>query len=297
MTIVVGQIEPLKKLKTTFTSKGIQRFNSIGEIKGFLSNFDIEKKEIPSLVKVEFDKEIEHLNLSLTETLSRSQKNTFTKIRYFFKIRSLMRRYKYLNKNYTSILETRILEAQIFLDFTKDTVDELYPVIAGAVGENLTVKELGKLSDEFYLINDFSMEFDPPIYNRKEDDRIFSVQIDHVLVSKAGIFLLETKNWSRNSLMNLDLRSPVAQVSRTSYAFFVLLNSDSEVDLIKHHWGSARIPLRNVIVMTRYKPDEQFKHVKVLNLSELNGYIQYFDDVFTNEEVEHIFNHLCKLNG
>ena len=73
---------------------------------------------------------------------------------------------------------------------------------------------------------------------------------------------------------------------------FVLLNSESNINLVRHHWGSARIPIRNIIVMTKVKPKEEFKHVKVLTLNELNGYIKYFDEILNNDEVEHIFNYL-----
>ena len=109
------------------------------------------------------------------------------------------------------------------------------------------------------------------------------------------MFLLETKNWSRRSIENLDLRSPVKQILRTSYALFVLLNSDSkfnDIKLERHHWGSKKIPIRNVIVMTNEKPKEEFKHVKVLSLSELNGYIQYFEQLFSGKEVKSIFEYL-----
>ena len=126
-----------------------------------------------------------------------------------------------------------------------------------------------------------------PIYNKNEDDRIFSIQIDHLLVCQSGVFLLETKNWSRRSIENLDLRSPVKQILRTSYALFVLLNSDSkfnDIKLERHHWGSKKIPIRNIIVMTNEKPKEEFKYVKVLSLSELNGYIQYFDYIGQQEK-------------
>ena len=118
------------------------------------------------------------------------------------------------------------------------------------------------------------------------------------MVSKfrqSGVFLLETKNWSRKSIENLDLRSPVKQILRTSYALFVLLNSDSkfnDIELERHHWGSKKIPIRNVIVMTNEKPKEEFKHVKVLSLSELNGYIQYFEPLFSGKEVKSIFEYL-----
>ena len=42
MTIVVGKIEPLKKLKVILNDNGITRFNSIGEINEFLKNYESE---------------------------------------------------------------------------------------------------------------------------------------------------------------------------------------------------------------------------------------------------------------
>ena len=119
-------------------------------------------------------------------------------------------------------------------------------------------------------------------------------QIDHLLVCQSGVFLLETKNCSKTSVENLDLRSPVKQILRTSFALFVLLNSESQLNDIKlehHHWGAKKIPIRNIIVMINKKPKEEFKHVKVLSLNELISYIQYFDQTFDGEEVNRIFEY------
>lgn len=179
--------------------------------------------------------------------------------------------------------------------FTKEIVEGLYTLIAGAIGENLVVKEIEKLSDEYVLFNDFSIEFDPPIYNRKENDRIYSIQIDHLLVANSGIFILETKNWSKDSIENLDLRSPIKQIMRTSFALFVLLNSESEfnkIHLNNHHWGNEQIPIRSIIVMINEKPKEKFKYVKVKTLNELNGYISYFEPIFSDAEVKSISDYL-----
>ena len=49
--------------------------------------------------------------------------------------------------------------------------------------------------------------------------------------------------------------------------------------------------------MTNEKPKEQFKHVKVLSLGELNGYIQYFEQLFSAKEVESIFEYLKSRMG
>ena len=61
MTIVVGKIEPLKKLKETLNDNGITRFNSIGEINEFLNNYKSEKEEIPGITKISLDQEIKDL--------------------------------------------------------------------------------------------------------------------------------------------------------------------------------------------------------------------------------------------
>lgn len=197
-------------------------------------------------------------------------------------------------ENKKKLISERCKKSLDDLTYTKEVVDGLYTLVAGAIGETSVVNALQQLSDEYYLINDFSIRFDPPIYNKKENDRIFSIQIDHLLVCQSGVFLLETKNWSKTSVENLDLRSPIKQTLRTSFALFVLLNSDSQLNDIKlerHHWGARKIPIRNIIVMINEKPKEEFKHVKVLSLKELIGYIQYFDQTFDGEEVKGIFEY------
>jgi len=196
--------------------------------------------------------------------------------------------------NREAYISERSLRSSQELENIKEVIDSLYNLIAGAIGENSVIKEIQKLSDNFHLFNDFSVEFNPPIYNKREDDRIYSIQIDHLLVCESGIFILETKNWGKQSVKNIDLRSPVKQIMRSSYALFVLLNSQSRhnIDLESHHWGSKQIPVKNLIVMTNVKPKEEFKHVKVLSLKNLNRYVTYFDPIFNSTEIESICDYL-----
>lgn len=277
-------------------------------------------------VGVELTNELNIKKTELQEMLAKQSKNIYFRIICYFRRFKLERNITKIEKNFDSILEGRLSDINDELekigklvDFndknrekiindrvsisknklisTKELIDDLYPLIAGAIGENSTVKEIEKLSDEYYLINDFSMGFNPPIYNKNTGDRIYSIQIDHVLISKAGVFILETKNWSKASLNSLDLRSPVEQIRRTSFAMFLLVNAGdfSEYSLKDHHWGERKIPIRNIIVMTNGKPREEFKHVKVLALNELNRYIQYFDPVLEEGEVKSLFNYLKGL--
>ena len=317
MTIIEGQIEPLKKLKESLSRSGIARFNSIGEIRRFLRDFESEKKQLPSHIGSVFEAEIQDMQSTLAShrqiygelttstrneiiqqihkleaafelASARSNRNIFYRVLYFLKISYLSRRASSLENNLESIINKKTssvqktvarLENEIEgflknkkkliserckkslddLNYTKEVVDGLYTLVAGAIGEASVVSALQQLSDDYYLINDFSIRFDPPIYNKKEDDRIFSIQIDHLLVCQSGVFLLETKNWSKTSVENLDLRSPVKQILRTSFALFVFLNSDSQLNDIKLerlHWGAKKIPIRNIVVMINEKPKE-----------------------------------------
>ncbi|MBP6870442.1 MAG: NERD domain-containing protein [Bacteroidales bacterium] len=200
------------------------------------------------------------------ENLEKERMNAFflNKAVLFFKIRQLKKELKYITENYNLIINGSIKDIQEDinhdsinisylsenrqkvilersrpeireLERVKEVIDELRPLIAGAVGESLVEKEIGKLSDDYTLINDFSLIFTPPIYNRKTKDRIYSIQVDHLLISRAGIFILETKNWSKESIDSLDLRSPVDQIMRTGYAMYVVVNTN--IHLNKHHWG------------------------------------------------------------
>jgi hypothetical protein len=178
-------------------------------------------------------------------------------------------------------------------------IDEVKTSIYGALGEHKVVKELENLTDENVLINDFALSFQPPIYNRQENDYIQSIQIDHVLVTLSGIFLIETKNWSEQSLRDLDLRSPVHQVKRTNFALFKILTGDianGQLKVNQHHWGDRKIPIRNLVVLINSKPNEEFQYVKVLTLNELLSYVRYFKPIFTSMETQAISHHLLNLN-
>jgi hypothetical protein len=289
-----------------------------------LARYQRDYEDLKNDVTSETHFEIKELEIKLKLTREKSSKSLIYKILCYPKTKVFLNKKAYLESDFENIVskKTHFAEVEIFaikeklndytanrdaliskrcvkssqeLESTKEVVDSLYNLIAGAIGENLVIKEVQKLSDSFHLFNDFSLEFNPPIYNKNEDDRIYSIQIDHLLVCGAGIFILETKNWGKHSLKNLDLRSPVKQILRSSYALFVLLNSQSEqsnINLEPHHWGSKQIPIRNLIVMTNAKPKEEFKHVKVLSLKELNRYVTYFDPIFNGAEIESICDYL-----
>ncbi len=208
-------------------------------------------------------------------------------------------RHQFIISNVDEAVKQSVHNSLLELERKKAVIDSLNSFIYGALGEQKVVKALENLSDEHFLINDFSVSFSPAMYNIQENEYIKSVQIDHILVAPSGIFLIETKNWSENSLENLSLRSPVQQIRRTSYALFKLLNnemSNYHLGLDKHHWGDKKIAIKNLIVMTNKKPQEEFQYVKVLTLNELLGYINYFKPTFSLNETQRIADFLLSIN-
>jgi len=176
------------------------------------------------------------------------------------------------------------------LKYTRDVLENLKNLISGAIGENLVVNEIKKLGDDYTLINDFNLSFSDPKYYKKQDDWIYSAQIDHLLISKAGIFLIETKNWSRKSVDTISLRSPIKQIQRSNFALFIYISEN--ISLNEHHWGEQTIPIRNLIVMINNKPTGRFKYVAVKLLKELNDYLKYFEPVLTQSQYEKVIRQL-----
>lgn len=207
-------------------------------------------------------------------------------------------RYYYIIDQFENALYESAYHDLREIDEKKRVIDEINNYIYGALGEEKVVDELKKLSDDYILINDFSLSFRKPIYNRKENDYIWSIQIDHLLITSSGIFLIETKNWNKESLNEAGLRSPVKQIQRTNFALYRILNeefSKSNRFPLMHHWGNRKISIRNLLVFTNLKPHEEFPYVKVLNIPEMIRYIKYFPSANSYQETQAISDYLLSV--
>lgn len=194
----------------------------------------------------------------------------------------------YIIENFETLIEQKVKQFTKEQEYIRSKIEDNNLLLIGAIGEDNAIKELTRLPDSYYLINNYKEKFYPPIYNRNENDRIFSVQIDHLVIGPSGVFIIETKNWSKDSIENYDLFSPVKQIRRASFTLFVKLNNIIE-DLFvfkkSHHWGTKKIPIRNILLMIGEKPREEFQFVKVLTLNMIVNYIAYFEAIFSDEEV------------
>lgn len=216
--------------------------------------------------------------------------------RLSWQLKKKVKRYKNITSNYDKVL-TKSYKSEIKkLESKKAALDELQPFILGAIGEERVVNCLVCLPDEYSLINDFRVRFSNPI-SSNNIEKVKSIQADHILIGPSGVFLIETKNWSRDSVQNPNLRSPIIQVRRTNYALYKMLHNKVpgyKLKMDKHHWGDKKIPLRSLVVMINSKPTGEFLFVKVLTLSELLSYIRCFQPVLSPAETNKITEFLLK---
>ena len=165
----------------------------------------------------------------------------------------------------------------------------------GAEGEERVAGELSNLPDTYILINDYRLEFSQPIYDRNNDDRIYSIQIDHVVVGPTGLYLVETKNWSRDSVENPELFSPIKQLRRSNYAIYRVLNAAVEredIDNFSNHWGNRRISPKNILCLMNHRPNQEFQYVKTLSENQIASYVRNQRQTFSQIEVNSLAENL-----
>ena len=165
----------------------------------------------------------------------------------------------------------------------------------GAEGEEKVSRELSRLPDTYTVINDYRLEFSQPIYDRNNDDRIYSIQIDHVVVGPTGLYLVETKNWSRDSVENTELFSPIRQLGRSNYAIFRLLNAAVErgdIDNFSNHWGNRRISPKNILCLINHRPNREFQYVKTLSEHQVTHYVENQRQTFSQIEANSLAENL-----
>lgn len=293
---------------------GDEKISSLASVLEFGKNFESEKAKIIADGRANIERQIADTNsryLQIIDAISRIEPEIATAgpvSRVILRIRI------FLAKRTSNDLKTRIQTAERNIEQSSrnyvqqrlSRIERVWSVlqerkfcIYGAIGEEKTIGELAKLSEEYVVINDFRKRFQRPIYNRQEDDRIYSVQADHLVVGPTGLFVIETKNWSRKSIEKEDLFSPVQQVKRVAFALFVYLNDAVNRGIVRgfdNNWGKKKISPRLIVVSMKPVPHTDFQFVKVLNISNLTVNIASRAIEFSPSEVDEISRFLLERN-
>lgn len=153
--------------------------------------------------------------------------------------------------------------------------------LAGATAELELIENLRTLPDNYYVISDVKLEADTSIYF--DGEWLLSAQVDHIVVSPSGIFVIEVKNWSKKFMQGGNYFDPYQQVKRASYLCYKLIGE-------KHN-----LKTRSIIAHKGYIPEKSSSsNAKVLALGEVRGYILWFKESnATDQDIENVANWLA----
>jgi hypothetical protein len=152
----------------------------------------------------------------------------------------------------------------------------------GAYGELKFLEEMTKLSDEFHIISDVNINLYEYI-RYKNTRNLKSAQMDFVIVSTKGVFVIEVKNWGKNYKHRGF--SPYEQVDR---AGLILYRHFKDV-------GINRKATKFLIsIQQPFKYNNNYKSVLVNTHYGLKQYLEKRQNKIPLEEVDRIVRNLQK---
>lgn len=294
---IIGESGSETFLKSRLMSKGLEGFESFNDIQQFKRNFksilknstDEERKRLNSIIddlrsnEGALIKDIEERKINLQASLikekeellegdltSKGQKRVKKidkilekKIDKPFKkdLKQVKRTEKKIavrEKNLEKSVEKSVKD----LHKAHNIINRNTAFVIGAVGETAAIKELRKLPKEYYILNEATLSFYRAIRWKKCGEYVKSCKIDHVVVGPPGIFLIETKNWSAQSLASARF-TPHKQVERAGYIFFIHM-------MHKFH---RKFPLYQIVATYRKLPEIRHGYVKQMTIRDVVNYI------------------------
>jgi Nuclease-related domain len=197
----------------------------------------------------------------------------FKRIFNWFRIRALKAEIATLYKadsHYSSALDQTIARVRPLLNSAE---------MAGAEAELAVIDHLRMLPSSAVVFNNVRLEATRHI--RFDGAGLMSAQIDHVVLTPAGVFVVETKCWSRSFVESGDFYNPFEQVSRANYLCY---------DLLRESFGKMRV--RSIIACVGSLPDPpRDSYIKVVRPEGLTSYISGFRNVeFTSERFDELRN-------
>ena len=210
-------------------------------------------------------------------------------LNYLNKIKGNENKVEYLSNYQDEEIEKRAGMVIKNIENTISKLNSLSPLIFGSFGETKAIKLFQALPNQYYVINDFRKSFKPPLYNRNENDYIYSIQLDHIVIGPTGVYLIETKYWNKKSIESNDLFSPVKQIRRGGFALFILLNDCiKSTTLFSNNWGTIKLSISNILLMMNSSTKEQLQYVKILTEYNFIEYITSRPKILNEEQIKYL---------
>ncbi len=158
------------------------------------------------------------------------------------------------------------------------------PLHAGASGELQVIDILSQLPDEYHILCGVNLQLPKYVtYNGKKN--LKSAQMDFVVISKKGIVLIEVKKWSTQYYNQNENLSPHEQVGRAARVLWISLKS----------WRDPQSPKVKSVVLSvkgNMKYDPKYKFVSVINLDDINSFLQNRKEEFSDKEVKRVVSRI-----
>jgi len=315
---IIGESGSETFLKTRLMKKGLHGFESFSDIQYFKNHYksilktstDEERNKLNSIIESlrsnedALIKDIEERKQKLQESLlqekqvllegelsSKDQKRVkkidkllVKKIDKPFKkdqkqVKRTEKEIKYREKNLEKSVEKSVKD----LYKAHDIIESNRASVYGAVGETAAIKELRKLPEGYYILNEAKLSFHRAIRWKKYREYVKSCKIDHVVVGPPGIFLIETKNWSAQTLARAKF-TPHRQIERAGYIFFIhMINK-----------FSRKFPTYQIIATYRKLPELSYNYVSQMTIRDMVNFILQKRKMLTPSEIQVIVEWLRK---
>lgn len=257
MASVVGESDAWRKIVTNLRRGGLV-VHRPDEIKPLLSNLRETYSETVVRKKLEFAHRVASKQSRIAEL--HAEGSVWRSIANWFRIRGYKK----------AIAQLYLEEGRCFAALTMN-ISRLESLLgsgelAGARAELDVIAHLARLPANFIVFNDIRLTADRFI--RFNGIPLQSAQLDHVVLSPAGVFVIETKCWGSRFVESGAYHDPFDQVQRASYLCY---------DQLRTQFGKVRV--RSVIACVGKLPaTPKDSRVKVLPISEIASYISWFRD-------------------
>ena len=160
--------------------------------------------------------------------------------------------------------------------------------IKGNLGENAVAKQLELLNNNYKVIHN-------GLFQLKND---IMVQVDHIVISRYGVFVVETKNYG--GVVEENERGWWKQIwYKSNFDFYNPMHqNESHIKSLMYVLFTKRREIfKSVLVFPNTTILHTQKNTPAIHVEDLCRYIEKFDTrILTDKEVDDIYNKLCSRN-
>ena len=192
------------------------------------------------------------------------------------KSKEYLKRIDHLDKNRDAIIENNLLYLYREKDILDRVTREYRSELKGYYGELLVMDTLERLGDGYYVLSDVRITRE---FGHKFDGKMLkSARVDHVVVSRKGVYCIETKNWNMK-WKSEDRPTPGEQARRASYLLYRYLKYTCDI---------PRIRVMSIVLYTNSTIKGKEDFVRFLSYEDFPEYLEARQEFLSDEEVNRV---------